>query len=204
MTLADKVTSLRLILAPVFLVVYLLPQWLPSWSGLLAPATVPVLWALFIISEITDLLDGKIARIRREVSDFGKLYDPFADTLVRITYFLCFVLDGILPIVLLVVVLYREFGILFLRNLMMKKGIAMGARKGGKIKAFTYMIAGAIALLAVSVTRLGLEGAFPLPVSLFFCLRLAARVVFALSVLMAVLSFADYVSVYLKTRQNNP
>jgi CDP-diacylglycerol--glycerol-3-phosphate 3-phosphatidyltransferase len=204
MTLADKVTSLRLILAPVFLAVYLLPQWLPSWSGRLAPATVPVLWALFIISEITDLLDGKIARIRREVSDFGKLYDPFADTLVRITYFLCFVLDGILPMVLLLVVLYREFGILFLRNLMMQKGIAMGARKGGKIKSFTYMIAGAIALLAVSVTRLGLEGAFSLPVSLSFCLRLAAGAVFALSVLMAVLSFVDYVSVYLKTRRNNP
>lgn len=204
MTLADKVTSLRLILAPVFLVVYLLPQWLPSWSGRLAPATVPVLWALFILSEITDLLDGKIARIRREVSDFGKLYDPFADTLVRITYFLCFVLDGILPMVLLVVVLYREFGILFLRNLMMKKGVAMGARKGGKIKSFTYMIAGAIALLAVSVTRLGWEGLFPLPASLFFCLRLAARVVFALSVLMAVVSFVDYFSVYLKTRKNNP
>ncbi|MDR0689424.1 MAG: CDP-diacylglycerol--glycerol-3-phosphate 3-phosphatidyltransferase [Spirochaetaceae bacterium] len=200
MTLADKVTSLRLILAPVFLVVYLLPQWFPFWSGLLEPATVPVLWALFIISEITDLLDGKIARIRREVSDFGKLYDPFADTLVRITYFLCFVLDGILPMVLLVVVLYREFGILFLRNLMMKKGVAMGARKGGKIKAVTYMIAGAIALLAVSVTRLGLEGLLPLPVPLFFCLRLAARVVFALSVLMAVLSFVDYFLVYLRKR----
>jgi CDP-diacylglycerol--glycerol-3-phosphate 3-phosphatidyltransferase len=202
MTLADKVTSLRLILAPFFFVVYLLPQWLPSWSGALV--TVPVLWALFIISEITDLLDGKIARTRREVSDFGKLYDPFADTLVRITYFLCFVLDGILPAALLVVVLYREFGILFLRGLMMKKGIAMGARKGGKIKAFTYMIAGAIALLAMSVTRLGLDRVFPLPVSLFFCLKLAAQAVFALSVLIAVLSFLDYVSVYRRAGKSNP
>jgi CDP-diacylglycerol--glycerol-3-phosphate 3-phosphatidyltransferase len=149
-------------------------------------------------------LDGKIARTRREVSDFGKLYDPFADTLVRITYFLCFVLDGILPAALLVVVLYREFGILFLRVLMMKKGIAMGARKGGKIKAVAYMVAGLIALLAVTVTRLGLDRVFPLPVSLFFCLKLAARTVFALSVLLAVLSFADYVVVYRRAGKNHP
>jgi CDP-diacylglycerol--glycerol-3-phosphate 3-phosphatidyltransferase len=194
MTLADKVTSLRLILAPIFFVVYLLP----GWSGVLAPAVVPVLWILFIVSEITDLLDGKIARSRGEVRDFGKLYDPFADTLVRITYFLCFVLDGILPAALLVVVVYREFGILFLRVLMMKKGIAMGARMGGKIKAFAYMIAGFLALLAVSADRFGLDRVFSLPVSLFFCLKWAAQGVFVLSVLIAVLSFVDYVSVYRK------
>jgi CDP-diacylglycerol--glycerol-3-phosphate 3-phosphatidyltransferase len=198
MTLADKVTSLRLILAPVFFVVYLLPGWFPAWSGGLASAVVPILWILFIISEITDLLDGKIARSRKEVSDFGKLYDPFADTLVRITYFLCFVLDGILPAALLLVVVYREFGILFLRVLMMKKGIAMGARKGGKIKAVTYMIAGFLALLAVSAARFGLDRFFPFPVSLFFCLKWAAQGVFVLSVLIAILSFGDYVLVYRK------
>ncbi|MDR2631669.1 MAG: CDP-diacylglycerol--glycerol-3-phosphate 3-phosphatidyltransferase [Spirochaetaceae bacterium] len=202
MTLADKVTSLRLVLAPVFFVVYLLPGWLPSWSRVLTPATVPVLWVLFIISEITDLVDGKIARARHEVSDFGKLFDPFADTLVRITYFFCFVLDGVLPAVLLAVVLYREFGIQFLRVLMMKKGIAMGARWGGKIKAVTYMSAGVLALLAVSAARLELDKAFSLPVSLVFCFKLAAGLVFALSVLVAVLSFIDYVVLYQKAGKN--
>jgi CDP-diacylglycerol--glycerol-3-phosphate 3-phosphatidyltransferase len=202
MTLADKISSLRLVLAPFFFVVYLLPQWFPAQSGVLAPATIPVLWALFIISEISDLLDGKIARSRGEVSDFGKLYDPFADTLVRITYFLCFVLDGILPAVLLAVVIYREFGILFLRLQMMKKGIAMGARWGGKIKAVSYMIAGAFALLAASALRLGLDRFFSLPVSLFFCFRLAARIVFTLSVLIAVLSFLDYMAVYRKSGEH--
>jgi len=101
MTVADKVTSIRLILAPFFFVVYLLPRWFSigaSW-------TVPVLWILFIIAELTDLVDGKVARSRNEVSDFGKLFDPFADTLVRITYFLCFVVDNILPALLLMIIL---------------------------------------------------------------------------------------------------
>jgi CDP-diacylglycerol--glycerol-3-phosphate 3-phosphatidyltransferase len=202
MTLADKVTSLRLVLAPVFFVVYLLPEWFPARSGAITPVTVPILWILFIISEITDLVDGKIARARREVSDFGKLYDPFADTLVRITYFLCFVLDGVLPAALLAVVLYREFGIQFLRVLMMKKGIAMGARWGGKIKAVTYMAAGVLALLAVSSARLGLDKVFSFPVSLYYCFRLAACLVFALSVLLAILSFIDYVLIYRKAGKN--
>jgi CDP-diacylglycerol--glycerol-3-phosphate 3-phosphatidyltransferase len=188
MTLADKITSVRLFLAPVFFVIYLLPPL--GGSQLL---TVIVLWVLFIISEITDLVDGKVARKRGEVRDFGKLFDPFADVLVRISYFFCFVLDGILPAVLLLLVLYREFGILFVRIMMMKKGVAMGARKGGKIKALTYMVAGAVALLASCTERLGLDSRF------YTVLRISAIVIFAISVIFALASFADYVNVYRKT-----
>ncbi|MDR0388116.1 MAG: CDP-diacylglycerol--glycerol-3-phosphate 3-phosphatidyltransferase [Treponema sp.] len=188
MTLADKITSTRLILAPVFFIVYFLPP-LPG-SRLL---TVSVLWALFIISEITDLIDGRIARRRGEVSDFGKLFDPFADVLVRISYFLCFVLDGILPAFFLLLVLYREFGILFVRILMMKKGVALGARKGGKIKAVAYMAAGAVALLASCTERLELDK------RVYDALRLSAVVIFAGAVILAVVSFVDYIGVYRKT-----
>jgi CDP-diacylglycerol--glycerol-3-phosphate 3-phosphatidyltransferase len=187
MTSADKITSIRLILAPIFFVVYFLPVWFPflgsSW-------TVPVLWVLFVVAELTDLFDGLVARSRNEVSDFGKLFDPFSDTLVRITYFLCFVVDGILPAVLLMIVLYREFGILFLRTLMMKLGIAMGARSGGKMKAVTYMVAGLLALLASSIQRLSMS------LSLFNALKIAAIVIFIISVVLSLGSFVDYYRVY--------
>ncbi|GHV93679.1 CDP-diacylglycerol--glycerol-3-phosphate 3-phosphatidyltransferase [Spirochaetia bacterium] len=185
MTLADKITALRLLLAPLFFIVYLLPgeaRW-----------TVPVLWALFIVSEITDLIDGRVARNRKEVSDFGKLFDPFADVLVRITYFLCFVITGVLPVVLFLLVLYREFGIQFLRVLMMKKGVAMGARKGGKIKAVAYMLAGLVALLAVSARRLGFGEL------VFSVLQKGALIIFLISVIISLVSFADYLSVYRKS-----
>jgi len=205
MTLADKVTSARLVLAPLFFIVYLLPRFFPSvfavslppgeGDSLLigAPWTVPVLWILFAASEITDLLDGIIARKRGEVSDFGKLYDPFADTLTQLTYFFCFVIDGILPPLLFLAVLYREFSILFVRNMMLKKGIALGARKGGKIKTVTYVLAGGLALLASSVIRLGMGWKF------YHWLTMAAVAVFILSVIMAIVSFFDYLSVYNKT-----
>ena len=204
MTLADKVTASRLVLSPVFFVIYLLPRFFPSIfaaqppSGELnslfvgAPWTVPVLWILFVGSEITDMLDGMIARKRGEVSDFGKFFDPFADTLTQVTYFFCFVIDGILPPFLFLAVLYREFSILFIRNLMLKKGITLGARIGGKIKTVTYVLAGGLALLVSSMVRLGIGGTF------YRGLTIAAEGVFMVSVIFAVVSFFDYVSVYNK------
>jgi CDP-diacylglycerol--glycerol-3-phosphate 3-phosphatidyltransferase len=193
MNLADKITSLRIVLAPFFFGIYLLPSFFPARFAGGAQWIVPVLWFLFIVSEITDLIDGKVARKRNEVSDFGKFYDPFADTLVQLTYFLCFVMDGILPAVLYLVVLYREFSILFIRNLMLKKGVAMGARKGGKIKTAAYVSAGALALASSSAVRLGLD-----PRAGYWLGR-AAVAVFAFSVFAAILSLGDYISVYRKT-----
>jgi CDP-diacylglycerol--glycerol-3-phosphate 3-phosphatidyltransferase len=192
MTLADKVTASRIILAPIFFVFYLLPAYVPAWFTGGTGWTVPVLWVLFILSELSDLLDGQIARRRNEVGDFGKLFDPFSDVLVRVTYFLCFVVSGVLPALPFLLVLYREFGILFLRMLMLKRGIAMGARRGGKLKAVLYMAAGAVALLSVSLERLGFEA------SLFSPLRLGAVILFWASVAVSLASFADYLLVYKK------
>ena len=209
MTLADKFTSTRFILAPVFFIIYLLPGYFIPFFSVIWPSieknslfvntswAVPVLWIIFVFSEITDMLDGMIARKQREVSDFGMLFDPFADTLTQITYFLCFVLDGIFPPLLFLVVLYREFSILFVRNLMLKKGVTLGARISGKVKTVSYILAGALALLASSIVRLGFNGEF------YKWVLMAARAVFVVSVIIAVLSFIDYLLVFLKTSENN-
>ncbi|MDR2899949.1 MAG: CDP-diacylglycerol--glycerol-3-phosphate 3-phosphatidyltransferase [Treponema sp.] len=196
MTLADKLTFSRIFMAPLFFIVYLLPHFFPAWPYSAGVWTLPVLWVLFIVSEISDLLDGKVARARNEVSDFGKLFDPFSDVLVRITYFLCFVIDGIFPIYVLplfLIVLYREFSIQFVRTLMMKKGIAMGAKMSGKIKAVTYMASGAVALLAVTLFRLGITG------NLFTILKYISIIIFTVGAVMAVTSFLEYLNFYRKT-----
>jgi CDP-diacylglycerol--glycerol-3-phosphate 3-phosphatidyltransferase len=194
MKAADKLSALRIILAPVFFIIYLLPRWYPA--GILrhfpgfAAWSVPVLWLIFVVSALSDMFDGMVARKRNEVSDFGKLFDPFTDTLAQLTYFLCFVLDGIFPAILYLPVIYREFGILFLRNLMLRKGTAMGARMSGKIKTVAYISACALALLAASISRISPEGRLGSVVST------AAVAVFAVSVVLAVFSFVDYVKVY--------
>ena len=195
MTLATKLTFARIILSPAFFLIYLLPGFFPSWFSQPRSAawTVPVLWLIFIVSELTDMFDGMAARKRNEVSDFGKLFDPFADTLMQITCFLCFVIYRIFPAALFLLVLYREFGILFIRNLMLKKGVAMGARLGGKIKTVAYITAGVAALLAASLQRLAVfEALTPI-------LKTAAQVIFGISVILSLVSFGDYLSVYRKS-----
>jgi len=192
MTLANKLTFLRLFLAPVFFIIYLLPEFVPSWFGSGTGWTVPVLWIIFIVSEITDLLDGLAARKLNQMSDFGKLFDPFADTLMQITCFLCFVIDGIFPTALFLIVIYREFGILFVRNLMLKRGVTLAARLGGKIKTVTYIAAGCAALLTVSLQRLSVYE------SLIPYFKVGAVVVFIISVILSVVSFVDYLLLYLK------
>jgi CDP-diacylglycerol--glycerol-3-phosphate 3-phosphatidyltransferase len=194
MKAADKLSALRIILAPVFFIIYFVPLWNPAGLAQRFPGfsvwSVPALWLIFVVSALSDMFDGMIARKRKEVSDFGKLFDPFADTLAQLTYFLCFVLDGIFPAVLYIVVIYREFGILFLRNLMLRKGVAMGARMTGKIKTVAYISACALALFAAGVKRISPADRLG-PV-----VARAALAVFAVSVALAVFSFVDYVRVY--------
>jgi CDP-diacylglycerol--glycerol-3-phosphate 3-phosphatidyltransferase len=208
MTSADKVTSIRIILAPVFFILYMLPVFDPPFGLSLVRVspeggglfqkflwTVPALWLIFIVSEITDLIDGRLARGLNEVSDFGKFYDPFADTLVQLTNFLCFVMDGILPVILFLPFLYREFSVFFIRNLMLRKGVAMGARMGGKIKTVVYIASCGLALLAASFKRLGQTGA------IFTWTRAAAVTLFLAGVVLAIISFFDYFFVYRKAKE---
>jgi CDP-diacylglycerol--glycerol-3-phosphate 3-phosphatidyltransferase len=192
MSLANKLTFLRLILAPIFFIIYLLPNFIPEWFINGAAWTIPVLWFIFIISEITDYLDGLAARKRNEISDFGKLFDPFADTLMQITCFLCFVIDGILPVALFLLVIYREFGILFIRNLMLRKGITLGARFGGKIKTVSYIIAAGAAILTISLQRLSI---FEFLIPYF---KIGTIVIFIIAVVISIVSFIDYLLIYRK------
>jgi len=183
---------MRIFLAPVFFILYLLPVYFPSLFPINAAWTVPILWIIAIYAELTDMFDGMAARKYNEVSDFGKFFDPFADTIFQLTGILCFVIDGIFPAFLFLIVLYREYSILFIRNLMLKKGIAMGARISGKIKTVTYIIAEAVALLAGSVQRLGrFDFLYPI-------LKNIAVGIFIIAVAVAVVSFFDYYSVYRK------
>lgn len=179
-----------------FFIFYLLPVFKPELFVNGAAWTVPVFLLIFIFSEITDFLDGYAARKRNETSDFGKLFDPFADTIMQLTCFLCFVIDGLFPVILFLLIIYREFGILFIRNLMLKKGIIMGASIGGKIKTVSYIIAAGAAILITSLQRLSIFD------FLLLYLRVGANVVFVISVVISVLSFIDYLFIYLKAGKN--
>jgi CDP-diacylglycerol---glycerol-3-phosphate 3-phosphatidyltransferase len=182
MNLADKLTASRLFMAPVFFIVF-------TWGdsiGLSRTAIVVVLWTLFILVELSDLLDGMAARVMKTVSGFGKLFDPFADVFARLTYFVCFAVAGIMPLWIFLVIIYREFSQLFLRQLVAEKGVAMGARPGGKVKAVFYMIAGAASLLLWSFRSLGVMVSMEGPLSV------AVAVLYYVAAALSVGSFIDY------------
>jgi CDP-diacylglycerol---glycerol-3-phosphate 3-phosphatidyltransferase len=146
MTPATMVTSIRILLAPLFYLLFTTSM----TDGTIGTGTALLLLALFLVMEITDGLDGYVARRTGTVSDFGKLFDPFADSLARLTYFLSFVFTGLMPGWVFILVLYRDLGVAFVRTLAMKKGVAMAAQLSGKIKAWIYAIAGVAGILAAS------------------------------------------------------
>lgn len=185
MTLADKVTMSRIILAPFFFIIYMYKIFPPGLSVIL-------LWILFLIIELSDFLDGQVARSSDQVSSFGKLFDPFADVLARVTYFVCFAFSGLMPLWVLLIILYREFSILFLRMMLSFRQIAMGARPGGKLKAGVYMLAGLLSLLHMTFTVY-----FPASTAMNL-LNLSLQIVYYGAAFLSVLSFADYLNQYQK------
>lgn len=188
MTRADRITFSRLALTPLAVLLLFLPDALGSariW------ATVAV-WLIAIYSEISDYLDGYVARKYGEVSDFGKIFDPFADVLMHLSYFVSLCVKGLLPLAFVLLVLFREYAIMLIRLLMAKNGVMMGARKGGKAKTVSYVVTGAAALLRLSFRRLDL-----MPV-LDPWLGYAVILFCVISGALSVLSLADYYLQYRK------
>lgn len=151
MKLADKFTWLRGFLAPVFFLIY----FVPVWTGRFYAVSVFVMIPLLAFAELTDYFDGYFARKRNEVSNFGKLFDPFCDVILNITVFFCLTLSGYIPAFALLLIVYREFVINFVRLMAAQKGVAIAARKGGKTKTVTYIITCFYTLLLESSKRLG-------------------------------------------------
>ena len=146
-----------------------------------------ILIPVFLFMEYTDYLDGFFARKNDEVSDFGKLFDPFADVLANMTVLLVFVLSGYLPAILFLIILYREMGIMFIRMLSIRRGVVIAARKGGKTKTVLYIVAAGFSLGIESLSRLDLS----IGVAQKTLLQVNL-VLYILAVIVSVLSFADY------------
>ncbi|MCX7025090.1 MAG: CDP-alcohol phosphatidyltransferase family protein [Spirochaetes bacterium] len=186
MTTADKLTASRLVLAPFFFMFY----FIPPYFSVDARFVIPVLWGFFIVMELTDLFDGMAARRNNSASDFGKLFDPFADVIARLTYFLCFAFTGLMPLWVFLLVVYREYGILFIRLLAARRGVAMGARPGGKLKAVVYMVAGSVSMIMLTLNAFGWLG------NASAYIATGSFVVYCIAGALSVGSFADYLLHY--------
>jgi CDP-diacylglycerol--glycerol-3-phosphate 3-phosphatidyltransferase len=154
MKLADALTIGRVVLSPVFFATFAASQAIESAR----PALLAVLFAVFAAIELSDLLDGFMARATLSASELGKILDPFADSLSRLTYFVCFASVGIMPLWALVAVIYRDVTVGFARQLAARAGITMGARWTGKLKAWVYAFAGVAGMVRICARGLLIPG----------------------------------------------
>ncbi len=138
MGIANQLTMTRLLLSPVFVVVFMLGGRVGHLLAL----------AVAVAFEVTDMLDGYFARRRQETSDFGKLFDPMTDSISRFTVFLCFLWGGYAHLWMVAVIFYRDLFVAYCRVASARAGIVLPARLSGKVKAIAQGI--------VIITILGL------------------------------------------------
>lgn len=156
MNLANILTVCRLFTSPVFYLIY--SKYLALGLGF--SVAVYLMIILLALSEFSDFLDGYIARKWKQVTDFGKIFDPMADSITHTCIYLTFTLPPIsLPIGYIFIFLYRDLMISTLRTICALKGFTLAARKSGKIKAVllagvAFVILGLLALYSWDVISL--------------------------------------------------
>lgn len=190
MNLPNKLTVMRLVLVPVFFIFFLLER----YTSLTLLSTIAML-VIYVCAELSDLLDGKIARKRGLVTDLGKVMDPFADTLTHITYFVCFLYSSIMPLWAFILIMWREFSILFVRMLLAKyAGKAMSANIFGKSKTVLYAITTLLSFVYMALSLFS-----NVSNSVFTTYKSVLYIFFTLSTFASVMSFVIYVRDVLKS-----
>lgn len=133
MTTATKITLIRVLMIPAFLVTMYL-------SGGQAGLWMYISLAIFIVASFTDFVDGYIARHYNQTTDFGKFLDPLADKLLTIAAMAMYCEWDVFPAWALMIVLTREFAVSGLRMVAGPKGKVIAAGKSGKFKTASTMV----------------------------------------------------------------
>ena len=152
MNLPNALTVLRIILIPVFAVLWFVQFGSTVYSHFLFAAIV------FLIASLTDFLDGKIARKHNEITNFGKIADPIADKALTFAAYFCIYAhlkprnisaEFITGVIFVCIILAREIAVTLMRMVYLRKGVALSAGIPGKIKTFTQMVLLFVAMLFI-------------------------------------------------------
>lgn len=185
MNLPNKLTIARIVLAPLFLLLAL-------WEF---PFHYAVSLIVFIVAALTDMFDGKIARARGLITNFGKFLDPLADKMLTTAAFLLFLAKGQMDVWALMLVLTREFMVTSVRLLAAKEGNVIAASMWGKTKTVAQFIAIIYQLTALefSTWQTGVLSAFELPDAVFSVPLVIGQVLIWISTVLTVIAGAEYV-----------
>lgn len=169
MNLPNKLTILRVIMIPFFVLFLLLDGGTNQTYRTIAAV-------VFIVASFTDMLDGKIARKYGLVTNFGKFMDPLADKLLVCSGLICFTALGQLPAWIVIVIISREFIISGFRLVASDNGVVIAASYWGKFKTVSQMI---LSVLLI----------FNIPALAFF-----TTMFIWIATLLTVVSLVDYIA----------
>ena len=169
MNLPNKLTVLRMLMVP-FFVFFMLTD-----TG--GAANKWIALVLFCVASLTDMLDGKIARARNLVTNFGKFMDPLADKLLVCSAMICMIDSGQLTAWFVIIIIAREFIISGFRLVASDNGIVIAASYWGKFKTVSQM-----AMIIILIADFG--GIFDM----------IGNILIWVSLILTVVSLIDYVS----------
>ena len=139
MNLPNKLTLARIAMTVLMVVFLLLPG--PVWAWLAA--------VMFVAASLTDMADGRIARSRHLITNFGKFMDPLADKILNYSVMVMLIPEGLIPPVVLVIILFREFLVSGIRLSAAEQGRVVAANIWGKLKTVVQDVS----LVAILVLR---------------------------------------------------
>ena len=146
MNLPNKLTILRILLVPIFVIVIL--------SDIKNAFLISAI--IFAIASITDFLDGYIARKYNLISDFGKLMDPLADKILVCAALITMVQLQLIPSWMVIIIICREFAVSILRAVAATSGKVIAASGGGKAKTVSQIIAIMMILLRIPFSNVAM------------------------------------------------
>ena len=133
MNLPNRLTIFRMLLVPLMVAAFSFEAWLPGWNY----------WAagIFFVADMTDIVDGYIARKRNQITNFGKLMDPIADKLLFCSAFIMMTFNGMLNPILCIIFVGREIIVSGFRLVTAGSGTVIAANWLGKLKSTLQVIA---------------------------------------------------------------
>lgn len=173
MNTANKITMIRVILVPVFMVLFWIDNTACHYAAL----------GVFVLASITDAVDGHIARKYNQITTFGKFVDPLADKVLTTSAFLLLMYYDRMSVWALMIVLVREFMVSGVRLVAAGEGNVVAASMWGKLKTVTQMIA-----IIVAMLLLPYENFLGAPAGLI------SDILIWISVLFTIISGVDYLS----------
>ena len=129
-TIPNVLTMIRLLLVPVFVIVYFRTAAEPKYAAL----------AVFAAASLTDMLDGFLARKLNQITDFGKLFDPLADKLMVLTALVCQALTGVFPWAAVIVVACKELFMVIGGLFLLSRDVVVYSNIFGKAAQVSFIL----------------------------------------------------------------